>query len=349
MTAIVLHGARDLRLELAATAPLGETDVLVRIGVGGICGSDLHYYQDGGFGTVRLREPMILGHEVAGTVEAIGRESNGLRVGDAVALSPSRPCYACPRCFRNQHHHCPSMQFYGSAMPFPHVQGAFREHIVADIRQCHRVEKNVSLNQAAMAEPFAVALHAVRQASSAGSNGSLAGQRVLITGCGPIGALTLIAAQVAGAAEVVVSDLHDRAVDFALSLGAQRGLNVANDPEAMDAEVRDHGAFDVMLEASGSGRAIVAGLGALEPGGVLVQIGIGGEVTLPMNLVVAKEISVKGSFRFHPEFAWAVSLINQGRVDLSPLVSHEFGVKDAVAAFEQAGDKSSAMKVQLVF
>src|SRR5690349_2761299 len=132
MKAVVIHGAKDLRIEQRDEEPVGPGQVRVAIEAGGICGSDLHYYNHGGFGTVRVREPMILGHEVAGTVKTLGAGVSGFAVGDRVAISPSRPCSHCEYCLRGEQNHCLDMRFYGSAMPMPHIQGAFRQSLVAE-------------------------------------------------------------------------------------------------------------------------------------------------------------------------------------------------------------------------
>ena len=164
MRAAVLYAPKDLRIEPVAAAPLGPGEVEVRIEAGGICGSDLHYYFDGGFGTVRLREPMILGHEIAGTVARVGTDVAGVAVGQRVAVNPSRPCGVCRYCHEGKQQHCLDMRFYGSAMRFPHVQGGFREMLVCDAAQAVPVPAAMSAAQAAFAEPFAVCLHAVNRA-----------------------------------------------------------------------------------------------------------------------------------------------------------------------------------------
>src|SRR5947207_1096913 len=181
MRAAVLHAAKDLRIEEVDAAPLGNREVEVRIEAGGICGSDLHYYYDGGFGTVRLKEPMILGHEIAGTVSRIGSEVSSVKAGERVAVNPSRPCNECRYCAEGKQQHCLNMLFYGSAMRFPHVQGGFRELLVCDAAQAVRVPAGMSAAQAAFAEPFAVCLHPGSRA------GPLLGERVLVTGAGPLG------------------------------------------------------------------------------------------------------------------------------------------------------------------
>ena len=184
MRSLVIHSAKDLRIEEQAVEAIGPGQVLVRVERGGICGSDLHYFNHGGFGAVRLREPMTLGHEVAGRIAKLGEGVSGLAIGDLVAVSPSRPCGHCRYCQEGKQNHCLNMRFYGSAMPFPHIQGAFREELVADASQCV-VANGLSAGEAAMAEPLSVCLHGVRQA------GEVLGKKVLITGSGPIGSPTL--------------------------------------------------------------------------------------------------------------------------------------------------------------
>ncbi|MEI3806875.1 L-idonate 5-dehydrogenase [Agrobacterium sp. CCNWLW32] len=343
MKAVVIHAAKDLRIEERPDEQPGPGQVEVAIEAGGICGSDLHYYNHGGFGTVRVREPMILGHEVAGTIKALGEGVSGLAVGDRVAVSPSRPCNHCEFCLKGQQNQCLNMRFYGSAMPMPHIQGAFRQRLVAEAYQCHKVRDGVSIHEAAMAEPFAVTLHGVNRA------GALTDKRVLVTGCGPIGALAIIAARAHGAREIVATDIMDAVLQKALAIGADRVINVASDPDGLSAYSANKGYFDVQFEASGNERAVRSGLEALKPRSTVVQLGLGGDVSIPQNMVVAKEIEMKGTFRFHEEFGLAVDFINQRRVDLKPLLTGTFPLEEAVAAFEAAGDRSRSMKVQLAF
>jgi L-idonate 5-dehydrogenase len=343
MRAAVLHAVKDLRVEAVADVAPGPGEVEVRIEAGGICGSDLHYYFDGGFGTVRLKEPMILGHEIAGTVTRVGAEVTSVAPGTRVAVNPSRACGRCRYCQEGKQNHCLEMRFYGSAMRFPHVQGGFRELLVCDAAQAVPVPPAMSAAQAAFAEPFAVCLHAVNRADP------LLGKRVLVTGAGPIGALTVIAARRAGALEIVATDVADAPLAAARKVGADDAVNVTG-KDALTRYGVDKGHFDVMFEASGNAAALASGLGVVRPAGIVVQIGIaGGEMTLPMNLVVAKEIELRGTFRFHEEFALAVALIGGGLVDVMPLLTETVPLSEARAAFELAADRSRAMKVQLTF
>lgn len=337
-----LYGVHDIRIETDPLAGPGPGEVLVRIAAGGICGSDLHYFHDGGFGPIRVREPIILGHEIAGTVEAVGEGVDDLAPGERVALNPSLPCHACRFCAEGRHQHCLNMRFFGSARTMPHEQGAFRERMVVPRERCVPVG-DTPLEAAAMAEPLAVCLHAVGRA------GAIAGARVLVTGAGPIGALTVAAARHAGAAEIIVTDLHDFPLAVARRMGASAVHNVATDPDALAALAADRGTVDVAFECSAAPAAIRGALDAVRPQGTLVQIGVAGDVPVPLNVVVAKEIALLGSHRFHPEFALAAGLIREGAIDVMPVLTGRFGLAEAGTAFALASDRRRAVKVQLDF
>ena len=337
-----LYGKGDLRVETDDVAAPGPGEVLLRMGAGGICGSDLHYYQDGGFGPIRVREPIILGHEAAGSVEAVG-EGVGLSPGDRVALNPSRPCGNCRFCSEGSFQHCLHMRFNGSAMRMPHEQGAFRELMVVDAAQCVPVRLGTGLHEAACAEPLAVCLHARSRA------GELKGRRVLVTGAGPIGSLCVAAAAEAGAAEIVVTDLHDAVLAAAKAMGATRTINVAREGGEIAAFAADKGHFDVSFECSAAAPALRTAIETTRPLGRIVQVGVTGDLPVPLNLIVGKEIELVGSHRFHAEFGEAVRLIDEGRIDPAPILTGSFPVEQAVDAFDLAGDRTRAVKVQLSF
>ncbi|QFY63869.1 L-idonate 5-dehydrogenase (plasmid) [Rhizobium grahamii] len=342
MKSIVVHAAHDIRIEDRPEEEPGPGEVKLRLAMGGICGSDLHYYHNGGFGAVRLKQPMILGHEVSAIVEKLGPDVTGLSVGQLVAVSPSRPCRECRYCQDGLHNQCLNMRFYGSAMPFPHIQGAFRQSLVADAIQCVPAD-GLSAAEAAMAEPLAVTLHATRRA------GSLVGKRVLVTGCGPIGALAILCARRAGAAEIVAVDLSSFTLSIAKTVGADRVINSAETPDALGEYSADKGTFDVLYECSGAAAALTAGIAALRPRGIIVQLGLGGDMSLPMGAITAKELELRGSFRFHEEFAIGVDLMRKGLIDVKPLMTHTLGLNETLAAFQTASDRTKAMKVHIDF
>ncbi|PCI05609.1 MAG: L-idonate 5-dehydrogenase [Hyphomicrobiales bacterium] len=342
MRAVVIHKAKDLRVEEYEIDDLGPGQVRIKMEAGGVCGSDLHYFNHGGFGTVRLREPMVLGHEVSGRIEALGEGVKNLEVGELVAVSPSRSCGDCGYCAQGLPNHCENMRFYGSAMPFPHIQGAFREVLVANARQCVKAD-GLTAGEAAMAEPLSVCLHATRRA------GEMLGKRVLVTGCGPIGLLTILVARRAGATEIVATDLSENALTYAKAAGADRVINVADDPEALSEYEAGKGTFDVMFEASGANVALNAAILTMRPRGIVMQLGMGGDMTIPMQQITVKELDLRGCFRFHEEFHTAVALMQKGLINVKPLITHTMALDDALAAFEIANDRSQAIKAQISF
>lgn len=344
MEALVIHSPLDLRVEDVPTPTVGPGQVRVRVRAGGICGSDLHYYQHGGFGAIRIQQPMVLGHEVAGVLDEVAPDVTHLAVGQRIAVNPSHACGQCRFCQLGLQNHCLDMRYFGSAMRMPHVQGAFRQELVVNAAQAYPLAEGISDAEGSMAEPLAVALHAVNRA------GPLLGRKVLITGCGPIGGMLIIAARRAGATHIVVTDVVPQPLRKALAVGADRVINVAEAPGELAEYAAEKGQFDVLFEASGNAAALRAAFDVVRPRGLIVQLGLSGsELTLPFNTIVAKEFDVRGAFRFHEEFGVAVSLINQRLVDLKPLVSATLPFRDAGRAFALAADRSQSMKVVLSF
>lgn len=342
MKAVVIHSPHDLRVETqAGPAAPGPGEVRVAIARGGICGSDLHYFHDGGFGAVRLQEPMILGHEVSGVVAEVGDGVTGLAPGDKVAVNPSMPCGSCDYCRRDMRNQCLDMRFFGSAMRFPHQQGLFRQEITLPAGQAVKLRAGTDLGHAACTEPLAVCLHAVSQA------GSLFGKRVLVTGSGPIGCLTILAATKAGAAEIVATDITSAPLAIAARMGATRTIDVGIEAGAIEALSAGKGTFDVVFECSGSVHAIKGACQMVRAGGTIIAVGLGPDVMMPLGLMVTKEIRMIGTFRFDSEFALAAQMIDRGAVDVAPLITATFPVGEALAAFTFASDRARAMKVQL--
>ncbi len=343
MRSVVCHSAKDLRLEAVELPSLGEHQLLVNVAYGGICGSDLHYYQHGGFGTVRIKEPMALGHEVSGIVAAVGSQVKGFANGQRIAISPSRPCGNCRFCHAGMQNHCLNMRFYGSAMPFPHIQGAFSEQLVIDEVQAYAVADHLSLSEAALAEPLSVGLHAIQRA------GGVLGKKVLVTGCGPIGSLLIGGLRRAGAAYIVAADIADLPLRCAKKMGADQTIDLKTDVAALDPYKVDKGQFDAVFEASGSEAALIAALDVIAPRGTLITVGLGGNISLPMNQIVAKEIDLRGTFRFHAEFATAVQFLNEGLIDGKPVITRIVPFSQAMEAFDLAADKKQSLKVQIAF
>lgn len=342
--ACVMHAQEDVRIETIEIGEVGPQQVLVRIGAGGLCGSDIHYYWEGGIGTIRVSEPIVMGHEVAGTVEAVGKDVTRVRPGDRVGVSPSRPCGKCKFCLEGLQQHCLEMQYFGSAMRKPHTNGGFRDLLIAEDFQCEAVGDKVSFGEAACAEPLSVGLHAVNQA------GSLLGKRVLVTGAGPIGALLIGAVRLAGAQEIVAIDLSEAPLKAAAAMGASTVINASREPDRLMADYSaDKGYFDVVFECTGVGAVLRQAFPVIRPRGTLVQVGVSGPAEIPINALVGKEIKLVGTHRFHQEYAVAARLIREQRIDVSPVISSTVPMERIAEAFSIVRDRSSQMKVILSF
>jgi L-idonate 5-dehydrogenase len=341
--ALKIHGAMDLRIEDFHLEELTPNQVEISVAMGGICGTDLHYYKHGGFGQIKLKEPMVLGHEVSGHISKLGSKVTNLRIGQLVSVSPSRPCNDCEFCLEGSQNHCLNMKFYGSAMPFPHIQGAFRETLIAEDYQCIPAD-GLSAGEAAMAEPLAVCLHAINQA------GNIFGKKVLITGSGPIGTLCVLSARRAGAEEIVVTDISDNALSFSNAVGADKIINTMKNYDELEQFQTGKGSFDVAIECSGSASGINDAIKSLKPKGTLVQLGLGGDILMPLVAVTTKELNIKGSFRFHSEFELAVKMMQKKLIDVNSLITHKIPFENAKQGFSIALDeKENSMKVHLKF
>ncbi len=336
-----LHRAHDLRIDTETLPAMGPDDVQVAVRYGGICGSDLHYFHDGGIGNVRVREPIVVGHEAAGHILAVGTDVDGLADGDPVAINPSRHCGSCRFCDRMDFNHCLNMRFMGSAATLPHEQGLFREIVTLPASQVHPLSRSVSLMAAACTEPLAVCLHAAARAPD------LEGSRVLIAGAGPIGCLMTAVVARANPTDLVVTDMHDNPLAIAATLGAKTTLNISTHPERLESYGHEQGQFDTAFACTGAAAAIKSALSAIRPQGTLVMVGMAGTTPLPLNVLVKKELRLLGSHRFHVEFAAAVGLIDTGQINIMPIISHIQPLDNAMTAFPLAGDRTRSLKVLL--
>ncbi|MEV2210475.1 L-idonate 5-dehydrogenase [Streptomyces sp. NPDC050997] len=337
MRACVVHAAEDLRVEPRSPAPPGPGQVTVAVALGGICGSDLHYYRHGRVGDFTVREPMVLGHEVVGHIAALGADGEGPAVGTPVAVHPATPCDHCPECAAGRRNICADTRYLGSAARTPHVQGGFAQLVTVPAAQIRPLPPELDLRRAVLAEPLSVALHAVHRA------GDVTGKRVLVTGAGPIGCLVTAVLRHKGAAEVVVSDLLDTPLSIAAVSGATATLRADN---ADDAAWTDP--FDIAIEASGAPAGLRSCVERVRRGGTVVLLGLlpPGEVPVLGNIAVTRELELRGAFRFDSEFDEAIGLLAQG-LPVDAIVTHTFPLAEARAAFDIAHDRSVASKVLL--
>ena len=328
MRAFYLHGARDLRAAEIERPHIAADEILVQIRATGICGSDLHYYVHGRNGDFVPERPFVLGHESAGEVVDAGAFADVLPAGSRVAIDPSHPCRTCAHCRQGRYNLCAQMRYFGSAACSPPQDGSFREYVQVHAHNCHPLPAAMDYRQAALLEPLSIAVHGVGQA------GGIAGKRVLVTGAGPIGQLIGLVARHYGAAHLAVSDIRQSALDLASSLWADQPVR-ADDPAAMAREAGE--GFDVVVEASGAPAALQAAYAHCKAGGTIVQLGVqGGPIELPVNLVMQKELTVRGSFRFAHVFPQSLDLLARRQLDVAPLISQCVPFPDLVAGFDAA-------------
>jgi L-idonate 5-dehydrogenase len=340
--AATLFAPEDLRVVERDLGPLAPGMVRVRFGAGGICGSDLHYFRHARTGDFIVTSPLVLGHEVAGDIVEINGSAPSLAVGDRVAVNPSRWCGHCSYCREGRPNLCENIFFMGSASKTPHMQGGFASIFDATPAQCVKVPVGTPYAAAALAEPLAVCLHAATRA------GDLRDRSVIVFGAGPIGLLTMLAAKLKGCGSATMVDIAAAPLALATQLGADRVINVGEGGEELAEAAKDR-RFDVGFEVTGSPAGLASAIASVRRGGVLVQVGNlpGGQIQVPANAVMAKELDFKGTFRFGREFDEAVELITGGAVDVLQLVTSEFPLSSAEAAFRLASDRSKSVKVVL--
>ncbi|WP_157156861.1 L-idonate 5-dehydrogenase [Diaminobutyricimonas sp. LJ205] len=334
--AVVAHGKGDLRVETIAVPSPEGSEAIVEIAYGGICGSDLHYWLEGAAGESILKEPMILGHEVVGTVLQQAADGTGPVAGTRVAVHPATANGTWPEGRANL---ATRGTYLGSAAHHPHTEGAFARHVALPARMLRTLPESLSLRDAAIVEPAAVAWHAVSRA------GDLTGKRVLVTGSGPIGLLITAVAKRAGAAEIISTDVHDAPLENAVKLGAARTI------QATDAEAIASVAADVVFESSGNRFGLASAFQGAARGGRVVMVGLlpSGEQPALIALAISRELELVGSFRFNDEIDEVIAALADGSLYVDPIVTHEFPASEALQAFEVARDSSVSGKVLLSF
>lgn len=332
MKSLVIHGKEDIRWEDRDAPEPRDGEVRLRVGFVGICGSDLHYYFHGANGEYTIREPLVPGHELSGVVDL--DPSGRLAPGTPVTVHPARYGASLPG-LEDRPHLRPGGDYLGSAAADPHRQGGASELLIVEDHMVRVLPEGLPLERAALAEPLAVALHAV------GLAGDVTGRRVLVIGAGPIGLLVVAAAVHAGAAVVGASDVRAEPLDRAQALGAAEVALVGRD--TIDPE-----SYDVVFECSGVGAALTQAVRAARRAGTVVQVGMLPNAEIGVNLapMLAKELTIRGAFRFSTEIDDAVRLLAESDA-LDPVVSHVIPASDAVRAFELARDSSASAKVLL--
>jgi L-iditol 2-dehydrogenase len=326
--AAVLHAAGDVRVEERPVPEPGPREVLVEVTAVGVCGSDIHYYEHGRIGDFVVRAPMVLGHEPAGRVNDVGAEVTRHRVGDRVTLEPGIPCGRCAQCRAGRYNLCPDVVFFAT----PPVDGAFANFVTIHEDFAFTLPDSLSDDVGALMEPLSVGIWACRK------GGVSAGDRVLVTGAGPIGQLAAQVAFAFGATDVTVTDTNQHRLGVAERAGA-RTAQPGEEPEDVD----------VLIECSGHPAALSAGILAVRPAGraVIVGMGPGETAELPLARIQVREIWLTGTFRYANTYPTAIALAAAGRVDLDAIITGHYDLDDAEAALRAGREDPTSVKVMV--
>ena len=329
--AAVMHGVHDVRMEDRPVPDPGPREVLVEIGAVGVCGSDVHYYEEGRIGAFVVERPLILGHESMGTIVGSGPEATKHEIGDRVTLEPGVPDGTCRECRAGRYNLCPNVRFFAT----PPIDGAFTNYVAIHEDFAFSLPDELSDDAGALMEPLSVGIWANRKA------GTRAGDRVLVTGSGPIGLLAMQVALAEGATEVTVTDVADARLDLARKTGATRTVNVAEEPLA-EAGIE----ADTLIECSGNGQALGDGIRCLRPAGTAVVVGMGPEemTSVPLALVQTREIWLTGTFRYANTYPTAIALAASGRVDLDAIVTSSYGLEETDTALQASKQDPANVK-----
>jgi L-idonate 5-dehydrogenase len=322
---LVVHAAGDVRVESVPVKAPSPEEALVQIAYGGICGSDIHYWRHGAAGESIVREPMVLGHEVVGTVAQAASDGSGPLAGTPVTVRPA----IGPTGGR----------YLGSAAYLPHTQGVFARYVTLPASMLRALPETLPLRTAALAEPASVAWHAVRRA------GDIRDRSVAVIGAGPIGALIIGVLRRHGAGEITAIDLYPQPLERAAEMGATRCVAADHADEISQLDV------EITFEVSGSRPGLSSAIAATARGGRVVMVGLlpPGEQPVPISRAIARELELVGSFRFDDEMTTVIEALADGSLRVEPIITDEFDLTDALRALEVAGDAAASGKVLLKF
>ena len=337
--AVVAHGKGDLRIEDVALKAPAPDESIVEIAYGGICGSDLHYWLHGAAGESVLKAPMVLGHEIVGTVLQQAADGSGPVAGTAVAVHPATPAPGDARYPADRPNLSPGCTYLGSAARYPHTDGAFSRYANLPSRMLRALPETLDLRTAALVEPASVAWHAVARA------GDVAGKTALVIGSGPIGALAVAVLKRAGASRIVAVDMHDKPLEIARAVGADTVLK-GDDAEAIAAVEAD-----VVIESSGSHYGLASAIKGATRGGKVVMVGLlpSGPQPVFISLAITRELELLGSFRFNNEIDDVIAALADGSLFVDPVITHEYDLAHGLEAFDVARNSAQSGKVLLNF
>ncbi|XP_029158154.1 sorbitol dehydrogenase-like [Nylanderia fulva] len=338
----ILYGINDIRLENTSIEEPGDNEVLLEMGCVGICGSDVHYLVNGRIGDFIVKKPMIIGHESSGTVAKLGKNVTNLKVGDRVAIEPGVPCRMCNFCKEGRYNLCKDVVFCAT----PPVHGTLRRFYKHAADFCFKLPDHMSLEEGALLEPLAVGVRTCKRAEIGISS------NVLILGAGPIGLVTLLVAKAMGANKIVLTDIVESRLKIAKKLGADDTYLLQKDKSEKDVVADIHAIFgdepDRTIDASGVQASIRLAILATKSGGIATIVGLGApEVQIPLINALVREVDIRGIFRYVNDYNDALNLVASGKVNVMPLITHNYKIEDTKQAFETSKAGGDVIKVMI--
>lgn len=327
MKTAVMLGIGEMGFEERDIPQVKDDEVLVKLEYVGICGSDLHYYETGAIGDYVVEPPFVLGHEPGGTVVEVGKNVTHLKAGDRVALEPGKTCGHCEFCKTGRYNLCPDVVFFAT----PPVDGVFQEYVAHEADLCFKLPNNVSTLEGALIEPLAVGFHAAIQGDAH------LGQKAVVMGAGCIGLVSMMALKARGVSEVYVVDIMEKRLKKALELGADGVINGAEENvEEKICQITDGRGVDLVIETAGTEITTRQAISIAKKGSNIVLVGYSksGEMTLPMSLVLDKELTFKTVFRYRHIYPMAIEAVSQEKVNLKGIVTDIFDLDDAQKAMD---------------
>lgn len=304
-------------------------EVLVRVEYVGVCGSDIHYYKNGGIGPNIVKPPFVLGHEAGGTVVEVGTSVTNLKPGDRVALEPGKTCGHCEFCKTGRYNLCPEVIFFAT----PPVDGVFQEYVAHEADLCFKIPDNMDTMEAALIEPLSVGFHAARQGNAR------MGMTAVVTGAGCIGLVSMMALKAMGVTRIIAVDVMPKRLEKALELAATDAIN-GKETDTVEEVLKLTGGMgpDLVIETAGSEITARQAIQFCKKGGTIVLVGYSasGEMTLPMSLALDKELTFKTVFRYRHIYPLAIEAVSSGRVNLKGIVTNIFSLDDIQNAMEQS-------------
>lgn len=327
MKVAVMNGIGKMGFEEREIPQPKESEVLVKLEYVGICGSDLHYYETGAIGDYVVEPPFVLGHEPGGVVVEVGENVTHLKVGDRVALEPGKTCGHCEFCKKGKYNLCPDVVFFAT----PPVDGVFQEYVAHEADLCFKLPENVSTLEGALIEPLAVGFHAAIQGDAH------LGQKAVVMGAGCIGLVSMMALKASGVSEVYVVDIMEKRLEKALELGATGVINGMKENVAARVDELTAGkGVDLVVETAGTEITTRQAIEIAKKGSNIVLVGYSksGEMTLPMSLVLDKELTFKTVFRYRHIYPMAIEAVASGKVNLKGIVTDIFTLDEAQKAMD---------------